>query len=76
MEIFNKLPETISVCDGTAADGKYRLTIQKKDGGWLVCYKGENFAKILIKNADLILALMLMYDYLRRMGYINENKEG
>jgi hypothetical protein len=72
MEIFNKLPETISVCDGTMADGLYRLTIQKKDGGWLVFYKGENFAKILIKNADLILALMLMYDYLVREGYIND----
>jgi major membrane immunogen (membrane-anchored lipoprotein) len=72
MEIFNKLPETITICDGTAADGTYRLTIQKKDSGWLVFYKGENFAKVLIKNGDLLLALTQMYDYLVKEGYIND----
>jgi hypothetical protein len=72
MEIFNKLPETITVCDGTAADGTYRLTIQKKDGGWAILYKGENFTKVYIKNADLLLALTQMYEYLIKEGYIND----
>jgi major membrane immunogen (membrane-anchored lipoprotein) len=72
MEIFNKLPETIAVYDGTMADGLYRLTIQKKDGGWAVFYKGENFTKVYIKNGDLLLALTQMYDYLVKEGYIND----
>jgi hypothetical protein len=67
---LNRLPEKIQVYDGTMADGVYRLTIQKKDGGWAVYYKGENFVKFYIQNKDLGLALTYLWSELKKEGYL------
>jgi hypothetical protein len=70
---LNRLPEKVTVCDETMADGTYWLTIQRKDGEWAVYYKGEDFVKAYVKDKDLGLALTDLWCELVKEGYSEDD---